>query len=77
MATMNFSIPDEIKQAFNREFAGRNKSAIVSELMQQAIGNAQRQRERETAFRLLTRERTGRRPLTDDQIRQARESDRP
>lgn len=27
MATMNFSIPDEIKDAFNREFSGHNKSA--------------------------------------------------
>jgi hypothetical protein len=29
MATMNFSIPDDIEERFNRTFAHYNKSAIV------------------------------------------------
>lgn len=33
MATVNFSIPDKIKEVFNAVFAGRNKSAIIAELM--------------------------------------------
>lgn len=37
MATINFSIPDEVKQAFNAAFAGQNKSAIVAELMREAV----------------------------------------
>jgi hypothetical protein len=37
MATVNFSVPDEIKQAFNRAFAGRNKSAVIAELMMRAV----------------------------------------
>ena len=30
MATMNFSIPDDVKEAFNKAFDGQNKSAVVA-----------------------------------------------
>ena len=33
MATMNFSIPDDIREAFNREFSAQNKSALIARLM--------------------------------------------
>ena len=33
MATMNFSIPDDVKEAFNKAFEGENKSAVVARLM--------------------------------------------
>ena len=29
MATMNFSVPDDVKERFNRTFAGANKSATL------------------------------------------------
>jgi hypothetical protein len=34
---MNFSIPPDVIQAFNETFRGRNKSAIVTQLMRDAI----------------------------------------
>ncbi len=37
MPTMNFSIPANVKDAFNALFEKRNKSAIVAELMLEAI----------------------------------------
>lgn len=37
MATMNFSIPDDIKERFNQTFANVNKSAIVASLLEEAI----------------------------------------
>ena len=37
MATMNFSIPDDVKEAFNKVFEGENKSAVVAGLMRRAI----------------------------------------
>jgi hypothetical protein len=77
MATMNFSIPNEIKQAFNREFAGQNKSAIVAELMQQAVDRARQRRARHEAFAILTEERAQRGPLNGIQTRDAREAGRP
>jgi hypothetical protein len=33
IATVNFSVPDAIKQAFNETFKDQNKSAIIAELM--------------------------------------------
>lgn len=77
MATMNFSIPDDIKAAFNRAFAGRNKSAIVADLMARAVAEAEQQRRRAEAFRLLTQAREERPALTDDEARRARETGRP
>jgi len=36
MATVNYSIPDDVKELFNTAFAGANRSAVISELMRQA-----------------------------------------
>jgi hypothetical protein len=36
MATVNYSVPDEVKELFNTAFAGANRSAVISELMRQA-----------------------------------------
>jgi hypothetical protein len=36
MATVNYSIPDEVKELFNTAFAGAKRSAVISGLMQQA-----------------------------------------
>lgn len=56
MATVNFSIPEQVKEAFNAAFAGRNKSAIVAELMREAIEReARRQRSRQAIERILSR----------------------
>lgn len=74
MATVNFSVPEEVKEAFNRTFAGRNKSAIIAELMMGAVEEeALLRRRREAMDRLLSRR--GLRPaVTKAQIRTARES---
>ena len=37
MATVNFSVPEYVKQEFNQLFATENKSAILTQLMLQAI----------------------------------------
>lgn len=56
MATVNFSVPDEVKQAFNATFAGANKSAIIAELMREAVEREQRKREsRAASARIRTR----------------------
>lgn len=54
MGTVNFSVPDDVKEAFNEAFAGQNKSAIIAELMRDAVERAQRrQRSRAAIDRLL------------------------
>jgi hypothetical protein len=56
MATVNFSVPEDVKDDFNAAFEGRNKSAIVAELMREAVEREQRQREHvEAMTRILKR----------------------
>ncbi len=77
MATVNFSVPDEVKEAFNRAFEGQNKSAVIAELMRKAVEEAERRKRRQEAFRLLTEARKERPVVTDEEIRAAREEGRP
>ena len=73
MATVNFSVPDEVKEAFNRAFAKQNKSAVIAELMRKAVQEQQRQEKRATAIKQLTSRRKLRRLVTDAEIQAARE----
>ena len=77
MATVNFSVPDEIRDRFNKTFAGRNKSAILSRLMEQAVEEEERRLRRARAIEEILALRTKTRPASDAEIRKARESGRP
>lgn len=56
MATMNFSVPEDVKAAFNEAFAEHNKSAVVAQLMRDAIERVESQRRSQSAAqRLLAR----------------------
>lgn len=58
MSTMNFSVPEDVKERFNRAFAGRNKSAVVTRLLEEAITQAERQQRSDVAIeRILARRR--------------------
>ena len=77
MATVNFSVPDDVKDAFNETFRGRNKSAVIADLMREAVERARRrERSREAVDRILERRR-GRPVLSDEEIRRARRDGRP
>ncbi len=45
MTIINFSIPQDLKKAFNETFRGRNKSAIIAQLMRDAIENERHQQQ--------------------------------
>jgi hypothetical protein len=81
MATMNFSIPDDVKEAFNKAFEGENKSAIVSGLMRKAIEEKERRAEQDKELDALIddllRARAEDPPLSDEEIRRIRIADRP
>jgi metal-responsive CopG/Arc/MetJ family transcriptional regulator len=54
MATVNFSVPDDVKEAFNEAYKGQNKSAIIAELMREAVERAERkQRHRDACANIL------------------------
>lgn len=76
MATMNFSVPDDVKEAFNIAYQGQNKSAVMTDLMREAIERAERkQRSHEAILRIMERRKQA--PLvTDEEIRMAREDGR-
>ena len=77
MATVNFSVPDDVKKAFDREFKNENKSALIADLMRRAVAEAKRQKQRAELFRKLTNGRSKRASATNDQVRAARTAGRP
>ena len=77
MATVNFSIPDEIKEAFQRTFANENRSAIVARLMQEAVEDRKRQERQAAAIDALLELRRKQRPASDEEIARARRAGRP
>jgi hypothetical protein len=77
MATVNFSIPDDLKQAFNEAFEDQNKSAIVAELMREAIARAERKARSRAAIERILKRRPSMPVVTEKAIRKARETGRP
>lgn len=77
MATVNFSVSEEIKVSFNATFAGQNKSAVIADLMREAVERAERKaRTAAAAARLL--ERHAKAPVRAASVlRAARERGRP
>ncbi len=76
MATVNYSVPDEIKEAFNAAFSGRNKSAIIAELMQRAVEEEEIKQRRAQAIDRLNSRRPLRPRITAEEIQAAREETR-
>jgi len=73
MATMNFSIPDDVKDKFNEVFEGQNKSAVVSRLMVRAIEEEERRRRSLGLVERLRHIRARSQVVSDDEIRRARQ----
>ena len=53
MATVNFSVPNDVKEAFNIIFQGKNKSALISDLMRRAVEDEENKRKRIQAIDAL------------------------
>ena len=73
MATVNFSVPEEIKEAFNRVFAKKNKSAIIADMMAKAIEEEQSRKRQSTAIDRLLARRATKKPISDEKFGAARE----
>ena len=78
MATMNFSIPDDVKERFNQTFVNSNKSAIVAQLLEEAIERAERKQRSDLAIKRILAIRKTNKPVstkvilrTRDEIRSA------
>ena len=77
MATMNFSVPEEVKKQFDKAFAGKNKSAVLTQLMQQAIEGRKREDQRKRAIDRLLAIRQQAPRVTTKAIQKARIQGRP
>jgi Arc/MetJ family transcription regulator len=77
MATVNFSVPDDVKVAFDKAFSEQNKSAIVAELMRRAVRESVQRRRREQLFQQLCADRSRRPAASSSTVRKARNADRP
>ena len=77
MANMNFSVPEDVKKQFDKVFAGKNKSAVLTQLMQQAIEERKREGRRKRAIDHLLALREQAPRVTGKDIRLARTQGRP
>lgn len=73
MATMNFSIPDDVKKRFNQIFGAANKSAIVTQLLEEAIERSERKRRSDLAVKSILTIRKSSAPVSTKKILRTRD----
>jgi metal-responsive CopG/Arc/MetJ family transcriptional regulator len=72
MGTMNFSIPDDVKDKFNEVFKDENKSAVLTELMRRAVEERERTSQRSAAIAAARELRKSMPAIGQDEIRALR-----
>ena len=77
MGTVNFSVPDDVKKAFNETFKNRNKSAIIADLMREAVAREHDNGESRRAIRRILRRRRTAPVVSDEEIHRLRIEGRP
>lgn len=77
MATVNFSVPEDVKKAFNATFEGQNKSAVIADLMREAVERAEGRQRSKDAYQSILARRKHAPPVTEAQFRAARDEGRP
>ena len=74
MATVNFSIPEDVRDRFNRAVEGRNKSQSVVELLLRAIAEEAINNQRIKAIDALLPRRAQRPVIALKEVRKARQA---
>lgn len=77
MSTVNFSVPEKVKQVFNEAFQGQNKSAVIADLMLEAVERARSKQNSQDAYLRILARRKGAPAATQAEFRVARETGRP
>jgi hypothetical protein len=77
MSTVNFSVPEDVKNVFNKVFKGQNKSAVIAGLMLEAVERAQRKQRSHKAYLSILERRKHAPGITEKKFRSAREAGRP
>lgn len=73
MSTMNFSVPDRVKEEFNKYFAGENKSAVLTRLMEDAIEAKKKKEQRAKAMDAILEFRKQTKPISTEEILRTRQ----
>jgi hypothetical protein len=73
---VNYSVSPKTKRAFDRTFRGRNKSAVIARLMEEAVEAEKRAERRRQAVERLLRLREKVRPVPAAAVRRARRAGR-
>ena len=76
MATVNFSVPEDVKEAFNEAFKDQNKSAVIADLMREAVERQERRKRHVDAIDRILARRKHAPSMTDEEFRHAREEGR-
>lgn len=77
MPAVNFSVPEDVKAAFNAAFEGQNKSAVIAGLMREAVERVQAKRRSQAACLSILERRKHAPTVTPEEFRAAREAGRP
>ena len=77
MSTVNFSVPNDVKDAFNATFEGQNKSAVIADLMREAVERAKQKKASEAAYLRIVKRRKNAPVVSLAQLRAARVAGRP
>jgi metal-responsive CopG/Arc/MetJ family transcriptional regulator len=70
---MNFSVPDRVKEEFNKYYAGENKSAVLTKLLEEAIEAKKKQEQRAKALEGILEFRKGTKPISTAEILKIKE----
>jgi hypothetical protein len=77
MITVSFSIPEEVKNAFNEIFEDKNQNVIISDLMKLAVEEEHKKRQRIRTIDALLALRESIPPITESEMKTARQEGRP
>lgn len=70
-------MPEAVKDAFNATFEGQNKSAVIADLMREAVERVQRREQHRSAVDRILASRASAPRVTEAQFRAARDEGRP
>lgn len=73
MSTMNFSVPDRVKEEFNKYYADENKSAVLTKMLEEAIEEKKKQEQRAKAMDAILELRKSTRYVSTEEILQIKQ----
>lgn len=73
MSTMNFSVPDRVKEEFNKYYANENKSAVLTRMLEEAIEEKRKQEQRAKAMDAILELRKSTRYVSTEEILQIKQ----